>query len=263
MNSKTEHSGEFAGLVVGITGAARGIGYALAERFAAEHAQVVILDVNADLGAAAAARLNAGFHVLDVRDASAVQHVVSAIQQQYGRIDIWINNAGIAHKGPAVDLAPEDWDADIGVMLSGAFYCAQAVGRVMIAQKGGVVLNVASVNGLFAQKARAPYCSAKAGLIMLTKVLASEWAEHGIRVNAIAPGVVMTELVQQGIDQGIVTEQTYLSRIPMGRLGELGEIVEAVLFLCGKESSFMTGDVLRVDGGWTSYHLFYPYETAF
>ncbi|MBK8019861.1 MAG: SDR family oxidoreductase [Chloroflexi bacterium] len=253
----------YADQVVAITGAARGIGYALAERYAAEGAKVVLLDVNAEVGAQSAARLNATFYPLDVRDAGAVEGVVNAIDAQFGRIDVWINNAGVAHKGLAVDLSADDWDIDIGVMLSGAFYCARSVGKVMIRQQRGNMINVASVNGLFAQKARAPYCSAKAGLIMLTKVLASEWAEHGIRVNAIAPGVVMTDLVQQGIDQGIVTEQAYLSRIPMGRLGELGEIVEAVLFLSGDESTFMTGDVLRVDGGWTSYHLFYPYESAF
>ncbi len=249
--------------VVVVTGAARGIGFALAERYAAEGARVVLLDINSELGATSADRLNAVFYPLDVRDSAAVERVVQAIDSQFGRIDIWINNAGVAHKGLVVDLTPDDWNADIGVMLSGPFYCARAVGKVMIRQRSGIVVNVASVNGLLAQKARAPYCSAKAGLIMLTKVLACEWAEYGIRVNAIAPGVVMTDLVQQGIDQGLVTEQTYISRIPMGRMAEMNEIVEAVLFLTGDESTFMTGEVMRVDGGWTSYHLFYPYETAF
>jgi NAD(P)-dependent dehydrogenase (short-subunit alcohol dehydrogenase family) len=189
--------------------------------------------------------------------------VVNSIVARHGRIDVWENNAGVAHKGLAVDLQPEDWDADIGVMLSGAFYCAHYVGKVMLQQKRGAMVNVASVNGFFAQKGRAPYSSAKAGLIMLTKVLASEWAEFGVRVNGVAPGVVMTNLVQQGIDQGLVTEQSYLSRIPMGRLGELNEVVEAVTFLASSEASFMTGEVMKVDGGWTAYHLFYPYETAF
>lgn len=125
------------------------------------------------------------------------------------------------------------------------------------------MVNIASVNGLFAQKARAPYCSAKAGLIMLTKVLASEWGAQGVRVNAVAPGIFMTELVQQGIDQGIVKKETYFSRIPMGRMGEMNELIEAVKFLAGDEASFVTGEVLRVDGGWTAYHLFYPFEEAF
>lgn len=253
----------FQDQVVVVTGAGRGIGYALAERFAQEGAKVVIAEIKADTGKEAAAKLNATFEQLDVRDAKAVSKVVDSIVARHGRIDVWVNNAGVAHKGLAVDIEPEDWDADIGVMLSGAFYCAHYVGKVMLKQKQGSMVNVASVNGFFAQKGRAPYSSAKAGLIMLTKVLASEWAEHGVRVNGVAPGVVMTDLVQQGIDQGIVTEQAYKSRIPMGRMGELNEVVEAVTFLASSEASFMTGEVMKVDGGWTAYHLFYPYETAF
>ncbi|MFN8377398.1 MAG: SDR family oxidoreductase [Anaerolineae bacterium] len=253
----------FTDQVVCITGAGRGLGYAMAERFAAEDAQVVILEKDARTGAASSEQLGATFIELDVSDAAAVARAVAQIDAQFGGIDVWINNAGIAHKGYAVDLSPEDWDADLGVMLSGAFYCANAVGKVFLRQGRGNLINIASVNGLFAQKGRAPYCAAKAGLIMLTKVLASEWGEHGIRVNAIAPGVVMTDLVQQGIDQGLVNEQTYLSRIPMGRLGDKNEVVEVALFLAGNESTFMTGDCVRVDGGWTAYHLFYPFETAF
>ena len=255
---------KFRDQVACITGAGRGIGYALAEAFTGEGAKVIIAEIDPETGAAAAEKLNATFEQLDVRDSVSVKKVVQSIMERFGRIDIWINNTGVAHKGSAVDLTPEDWDADIGVMLSGAFYCANQVGRIMLEQGSGNVVNIASVNGLLAQKARAPYCSAKAGLIMLTKVLASEWAEHGVRVNAVAPGVVMTDLVQEGIDQGIVTEEDYLGRIPMGRMGTLDEVVESVLFLANdEESSFMTGEILRVDGGWTAYHLFYPFEKAF
>jgi len=253
----------FQDQVVVVTGAGRGIGYSLAERFASEGSEVVIAEKNPETGASSAQKLNATFESLDVSDAANVKQVVDSVVKRHGKIDVWVNNAGIAHKGYAVDLEPDDWDADIGVMLSGAFYAARYVGKMMIEQGRGNMVNIASVNGLFAQKGRAPYCSAKAGLIMLTKVLASEWAEHGVRVNAVAPGVVMTELVQQGIDQGIVTEQTYLSRIPMGRMGDLNEVVEAVTFLASDEASFVTGEVLRVDGGWTAYHLFYPFEKAF
>ena len=254
---------KFADQVVVITGAGRGIGYALAEAFTKEGAQVVVAEINEERGRAAAERLEAEFKQLDVSDAAAVKRVVRSVQSRYGRIDVWINNAGTAHKGLAVDLSPEEWDADIGVMLSGAFYCANQVGPIMLNQGSGNVINIASVNGLFAQMARAPYCSAKAGLIMLTKVLASEWATQGVRVNAVAPGVVMTELVQEGIDRGIVKEEAYVSRTPMGRLGKLGEIVEAVMFLASDEASYVTGEVIRVDGGWTAYHLFYPFEEAF
>ncbi|MBZ0299562.1 MAG: SDR family oxidoreductase, partial [Anaerolineae bacterium] len=212
---------KFENQVVCITGAGRGIGYALAKAFAAEGAQVVIAEIDPETGRAAAESLNATFEPLDVRDAAAVQRTVQAVVDRFGRIDVWINNAGVAHKGLAVDLPPGDWDIDLGVMLSGAFYCAHHVGPVLIRQGQGTLINMASVNGLLAQKGRAAYCSAKAGLIMLTKVLASEWGAHGVRVNAIAPGVVMTDLVQAGIDQGIVSEEAYKGRIPMGQLGEL------------------------------------------
>jgi NAD(P)-dependent dehydrogenase (short-subunit alcohol dehydrogenase family) len=259
-----EEQVKFQDQVVCITGAGRGIGYALAQAFAAEGAQVAIVEINPETGALAADIIGGTFFRLDVRDASEVRQTVQAIAEHFGRIDVWINNAGVAHKGLATELTPAEWDIDIGVMLSGAFYCANQVGPVMIQQGRGSLINMASVNGLLAQKGRAPYCAAKAGLIMLTRVLASEWAEHGVRVNAVAPGVVMTELVQEGIDQGIVAEQTYLGRIPMGRFGDLQEIVEAVLFLANEaESSFVTGEVLRVDGGWTAYHLFYPFDEAF
>lgn len=255
---------KFQDQVVCITGAGRGIGLELAKAFATEGAQVVIAEINADSGQAAARETGGTFVQVDVSDAASVKQAVQAIVEQFGRIDVWINNAGVAHKGLAVDLNPEDWDADMGVMLSGAFYCANQVGRVMMGQGSGTLINIASVNGLLAQKGRAPYCAAKAGLIMLTKVLASEWAEHGVRVNAVAPGVVMTDLVQEGIEQGVVTEDTYLERIPMGRMGDLREVVDAVLFLADpSESSFMTGEVLRVDGGWTAYHLFHPFSEAF
>ncbi len=173
--------GRFEDQVVVITGAGRGIGYALAEQFAGEGARVVIAEKNAELGEESARRLGVAFAALDVSDAASVRQAVAAIVERHGRIDVWINNAGIAHKGYAVTLEPEDWDADIGVLLSGAFYCARYAGQVMLDQGRGSMVNIASVNGLLAQKGRAPYCSAKAGLIMLTKVLAAEWAERGSR----------------------------------------------------------------------------------
>ena len=249
--------------LVVVTGGGRGIGFALARAFRAEGARVVIAEIDAWRGRDAAQSLGAHFLHTDVSDHQSVRQAVDAIIADHGRIDVWINNAGVAHKSPVVDLDVDGWEADIGVMLSGTFYCAKYAGQVLIKQGSGCMVNVSSVNGLLAQKAHAGYCAAKAGINMLTKVLASEWGEHGIRVNAVAPGVVMTDLVEEGINQGIVTEEQYLGRIPMGELGELNDVVEAVLFLASDEASFVTGEVLRVDGGWTAYHLFYPFDEAF
>ena len=249
--------------VVVVTGGGRGLGYAIASGFRERGATLVIAEINTERGTIAAEALGGTFQHVDVSDHESVKHAVGAIVETQGRIDVWINNAGVAHKATVVDLEIEGWEADIGVMLSGTFFCAKYAGRVMLEQGSGCMINISSVNGLFAQKARAGYASAKAGINMLTKVLASEWGEHGIRVNAIAPGVVMTDLVQEGIDQGIVSEDQYLGRIPMGHLGGLDDVVEAALFLASDEASFVTGEVLRVDGGWTAYHLFYPFDKAF
>ncbi len=249
--------------VVVVTGAGRGIGYALAEQFAREGARLVIAEKNPEVGTMSAKRLDATFAPLDAVDASGVRQAVHTIVERHGRIDVWINCAASGHSGFAVTMEPQDWDAYIGATLSGAFYCARYAGQAMLARRRGNIVNIATVNGLFAQKGHAPLCSAEAGLIMLTKVLAAEWAKGGVRVNAVARGVVMTEDVRRGIDQGFVTEQTYLSRIPMGRFGTLNDVGEAVMFVASDEASYVTGECLRVDGGWTAYHLFYPFEGAF
>ena len=263
--SQPEHPNamSFSDKVVVITGAARGIGFALAEAFSGRGATLVLTDIDERVGAQSASTLGAHFETLDVRDADSAKKVIAKIAERYGTIDIWINNAGVANHRPTVDVEPDEWEHAIGVMLSGAFFCARQVGLIMINQGGGCVINIASVNGLLAQKGRASYCSAKAGLIMLTKVLASEWGEHGIRVNAVAPGIVKTDLAMHGIKRGIVNERDYLDRTPMGRWGELSEIIEPILFLANDdESSFVNGEVLQVDGGWTAYHLFHPLEES-
>ncbi len=244
-----------------ITGAARGIGLGIARRFAAEGARVVLTDVDAETGTAAADAMcregaRASFAALDVRDADQVGAVVGDIEASLGPIDVWVNNAGVARRGPAASLARADWAESIEVMLSGAFWCSQAVGRGMIDRRSGVIVNIASVNGLHPIEGRVAYSVAKAGLISLTEALGIEWAPHGVRVVGVAPGVVMTDLVARAVASGAASVATYERRTPLRRLGGVAEVAEAVCFLASDQASYIVGETLCVDGGWTAYQLF-------
>lgn len=246
------------GQVAVITGAGSGIGYAIAQRFADEGAHVAIAEVNPETGEAAAAALRgdgyvASFYPTDVTNRASVQAMVEATLRDHGRIDILVNNAGIAIIGPSETFSEQDWRTSIEVMQTGVFFCSQAIGQVMIRQKAGNIVNVSSINGFAAFPERLAYCAAKAAVIMMTKVLAIEWAEHNIRVNAVAPGVTKTPLVAKVIASGIVREEMYTNRTPMRRLARPEEIARAVLYLASDDSSFVTGEVLTVDGGWTAY----------
>ncbi len=254
-------TGSFQDKVVVITGAGRGLGFGMARRFGQEGAQVVIAEINPTLGEQAAEALRqegitAAFEPLDVRIPGQSVALVEKLADERGHIDVWVNNAGVAHKAPAESISIEAWDDSIAVMLSGAFYCSQAVGRQMLAQGSGVIINIASVGGLQYIEGRVAYSVPKAGLIMLTQALAIEWAKRGVRVVGIAPGVVMTEMVQKGIDEGTARLEAYLRRTPMRRLGAVEEIAEAALFLASEQASYIVGEVMRVDGGWAAYQFF-------
>jgi NAD(P)-dependent dehydrogenase (short-subunit alcohol dehydrogenase family) len=251
----------FKDKVVVITGAGRGLGFGMARRFGQEEAQVVIAEIEAELGKQAAETLveegiSAAFMPLDVRDPAQSAALVEKLAQERGHLDVWVNNAGVAHKALAESLSLKDWDDGIAVMLSGAFYCAQAAGKQMIEQSSGVIVNVASVGGMQHIEGRVAYSVPKAGLIMLTQALGIEWARRGVRVVGIAPSVVMTDMVRHGIAEGTATLDAYVRRTPMHRLGEVEEIAEAVLFLASDEASYIVGEVMRVDGGWVAYQLF-------
>jgi 3-oxoacyl-[acyl-carrier protein] reductase len=247
--------------VVVITGAGRGLGLGMARRFGQDGAHVVIAELDPDLGSQAAASLCAGgisavFEPLDVRKPEQSAALVERLAQAHGHIDVWVNNAGIARKAPAESLPLEAWDESIAVMLSGVFYCSQAAGRQMLEQGSGVIVNVASVGGMKHIEGRVAYSVPKAGVIMLTQALGVEWAKRGVRVVGIAPGVVMTEMVQKGIDEGTARLDAYIRRTPLRRLGTIEEIAEAVSFLASDEASYIVGEVMRVDGGWVAYQLF-------
>jgi len=242
-----------------VTGAAQGIGRAIVGEFAAEGATVAILDINLDGAKDAASELrrrgtNAEAFECDVADRASVFSVAQAVAERFGPCDVLVNNAGLALIGPSLDYPEDHWRRSIDVMQTGVFFCSQAFGHQMIEAGGGAIVNIASMNATVAFPMRLAYNAAKAAVVSMTQVLAIEWAEHGIRVNAIGPGVTKTSLVERAIQEGIVDEAAYIGRTPQRRLGKPQEIAKAVLFLASEEdSSFVTGTFLIVDGGWSAY----------
>jgi NAD(P)-dependent dehydrogenase (short-subunit alcohol dehydrogenase family) len=242
-----------------ITGAGRGIGFGIAEAFGREGARVVIAELVEERGREAAERLSAlGYHAraypLDVTKTESCAQVVDQVLGEYGRIDVLVNNAGlfILHKSEEI---PEDvWRLQVDVMLNGAFFMTQAVARgAMIPQRSGVVVSIASIGGMGGWPMRSAYNAAKAGLIVLTEVLATEWAQYNIRLNCVSPSVTRTDMMDSMIKSGNVTLEKYNNRTPLGRVAEVSEIADAVLFLASDRASFITGENLRVDGGWVPY----------
>jgi len=240
-----------------ITGGAAGIGKATALKFAAEGAKVIICDVNEEVGQAIAAELglDAAFYRVNVADRAAVQTWVEAVIEKYGRIDVLVNNAGIVRDnqlvrfkdGQLVKQMPEaEFDLVIAINLKGVFNCTQAVAPVMIRQGGGVILNASSVVGLDGNFGQTNYVATKAGVIGMTKVWARELGKFGVRVNAVAPGFTATEILSAMPEKVI---EGMVARTPLGRMGQPVDIANAYLFLASDEASFISGAVLRVDGG--------------
>ena len=190
---------------------------------------------------------------VDVRKPESVQEAVDKTVEEYGQLDIMVNNAGISMAHPSEDLSPKDWASAIETDLSGVFYGCQSAAKQMMRQDGGCIINNTSIYGLVAAPMRAAYCGSKAGANMLTKVLAIEWADKNIRVNAIAPGYIRTELVQGIIDKGILDVAAIEKRTPKGRMGEVKDLLEIAVYLASDEASFMTGSIVTIDGGWTAY----------
>jgi len=249
---------ELDGKVCAVTGAGRGIGAAIAAKFGEHGASVAILERDPDLGRESAERLaadgvNARSYPMDVADESAVASVTRRVVGDFGRIDVLVNNAGIGRLGPSMTFPVRDFRDSLEVMVIGTFLCSREFARAMRDGDGGAVVNIASINGLVAFPMRLAYSAAKAGIISMTQVLAAEWAPYGIRVNAVAPGNTRTEMVQEAIDQGLIDVDAYMDHTPLRRLGEPEEIAETVLFLVSHRSSFITGQVIVPDGGWTAF----------
>ena len=240
-----------------ITGGAAGIGKATALRFAQEGAQVVICDVDRKAGDRTLKELgpDAAFFEVDVTDRGSVNNWVESVLDEYGRIDILVNNAGIVRDsllvkmkdGELVRQMPEnDFDLVVAINLKGVFNCTQAVVPAMIRQGGGVILNATSIVGIDGNMGQTNYIATKAGVIGMTKAWARELGRHNIRVNAVAPGFTVTEILTSMPDKVL---EGMRARTPLGRLGQPEDIANAYLFLASDEAGFISGDVLRVDGG--------------
>ena len=241
-----------------VTGAARGIGRAIAERLAIAGAYVVIADRDEAEGKVVAGTIDqaggkASFVAFDVTDPASVSAAAATIHADHGPVDVLVNNAGIVRNAPATEMSLEDWKAVIDIDLGGVFLCAQAFGKRMVAAGRGSIVNISSICGEVTvhPQPQVSYNAAKAGVNLLTKSLAVEWAQSGVRVNAVAPGYVGTELTLRGRSNP-EWFGTWMRMTPMGRLGEPREIANAVLFLAADASSYVTGTVLTVDGGYTA-----------
>ena len=252
MTPTTPHPVSFGhqGRIVIVTGGAQGIGAACVHRFAREGAQLIVADVARAAGEAVAADVGGRFIACDVGDKAQVDALIAETLAAHGRIDVLVNNAGIFKAADFLDITEADFDAVLRVNLKGAFLMAQAAARAMV-QSGtrGAIVNMSSVNGVLAIPNIASYNVSKGGINQLTRVMALALADHGIRVNAVAPGTIATELAAQAVLTSDEARRKILGRTPMKRLGEPAEIADVVAWLASDAASYVTGEIVTADGG--------------
>jgi NAD(P)-dependent dehydrogenase (short-subunit alcohol dehydrogenase family) len=245
------------GKVALITGGARGLGETMAMALAEAGADIALsgrtlaaCETTAEVIAKATGRRCKGFGA-DVTVEAEVTRLVQEVEAALGPIDILINSAGVNIRGPIQQLSEKDWDTVIDTNLKGPWLCTRAVGPGMVERKWGRVINMASVLGVIALPGRTPYCSSKAGVVNMSRVLALEWAGTGVTVNSICPGAFATEMNRTLLDDPVKYKE-FVSIIPMGRWGNLDELTGAAVFLASEASSYVTGSALFVDGGWSA-----------
>ncbi len=245
------------GQVALVTGGVGGLGRPIAVGLAAAGATVAVADLVLDQADSVLTEIAAtgqkGLALpLDVTSTASIQAVVDQLLADYGRIDILINCHGVTKRTASVDFLETDWDRIIAVNLKGTFLCCQTVGRVMIQQGHGSIINLASIGGVVGLPTSVAYCASKGGVVQLTRTLGVEWAPLGVRVNAIAPSSFNTPMVRRVLDAEPEYRERVVSKIPIGRIAEPNEIVGSVIYLASAASSMVTGAVISVDGGYTA-----------
>jgi len=252
-------AGSLSGKVALVTGSGSGLGRGIAEELARAGADIAVAEIDAATAETAASELSAlgvraRAYATDVSKSAQVDATFAAAVRDLGRLDVVVNNAGISRVGPQThEVTDEDWHDSIAVMQTGVFFGIRAAGRTMIEQgSGGSIINISSIRGFSPNPGRMTYCAPKAAVIMMTHIAAGEWAGHGIRVNAIAPGVLRTPMWDADVARGAIDEQMYLDVVPAGRLGTPPEVGRLAVYLASDEAAYINGSCITIDGALTS-----------
>lgn len=240
-----------------VTGGAKGIGFGIAKKLAEEGANILIADILKEESEAAVNAIEkmgviSDYFLCDVTKVDQIFAMTKFCEEKFGKIDILINNAGIQISCPSMQFTVENFDKLMAINTRGAFFCAQAAARIMRKHGGGKIINISSGNSKMMNVGRAPYCISKAGINAMTAVLGAEWAMYNIRVNAIAPGFLKTELLVSGIKAGRINEDQMMSINPQERFGEVEEIANLAFFLASDASEYIVGQTIFCDGGWSA-----------